>query len=167
MAATPKKSVQPNTPPKPPRQSIKVSPNVKVIPGKDSPASLRSGFIREKLAAGADQARKQNEKTASNKPTKADAKALKKVNNPKNSATDSRGKVNAKANARGLKAANKPSTSKAAPAARYTAAERATGTAPAKRTAAQKVALGRMGRAGGMRLGGGAGGLFNLTNLKK
>ena len=82
--------------------SVKVSSNVKVIPGKMSPTSVRAVFVNEKLMSGANKARNQNaaKSTGSSKST---SKALKNVNNPKNSPLDSRGKPNVKA----LKAANK------------------------------------------------------------
>jgi hypothetical protein len=84
------------------RTSVKVSSNVKVIPGKMSPTSVRASSVNEKLMSGADKARSQNaaKSTGSSKST---SKALKNVNNPKNSPLDSRGKPNVKA----LKAANK------------------------------------------------------------
>lgn len=66
------------------RSSVKVSSNVKVIPGKMSPTSVRASSINEKLTSGADKARSQN------------AAKLTGLS-----------KAEAKANARGLKAANK------------------------------------------------------------
>jgi hypothetical protein len=82
--------------------SVKVSSNVKVIPGKMSPTSVRASSVNEKLTSGADQAIRQNA-AKSKGSSKSAAKALKDVNNPKNSPADSRGKPNVKA----LKAANK------------------------------------------------------------
>lgn len=78
----------------------------------------------------------------------------------RSNAKDVVNKASAKANAKGLKAANKPTTSKSADAARAAAAKRALLVPPNKRTAAQKMALSRVGR------GGGLGGL-NINNLKK
>ena len=89
------------------RSSVKVSSNVKVIPGKMSPTSVRASSVNEKLMSGADKARSQNaaKSTGSSKST---SKALKNVNNPKKSPLDSRGKPNVKA----LKAANKKKKAK-------------------------------------------------------
>jgi hypothetical protein len=87
--------------PKPPRGEIKVSPNVKVIPGKMG-QSVRASSVNEKLASGADKAKAENARSIVK--TAAAKKALKNVNNPKKSSTDPRGKANVKA----LKAANKP-----------------------------------------------------------
>ena len=58
------------------RSSVKVSSNVKVIPGKMSPTSVRASSVNEKLTSGADKARSQN--TA--KATKGNARALKAAN---------------------------------------------------------------------------------------
>jgi len=71
------------------RESIPVSKNVKVVPGKMSPWSTRFSSVNEKQTSGADQARAQN--AAKTKTTTAKAKA-----------------TETKANARALKAANKP-----------------------------------------------------------
>jgi hypothetical protein len=92
--------------PKPPRGEIKVSPNVKVIPGKMG-QSVRASSVNEKLASGADKAKAENARSIVK--TAAAKKALKNVNNPKKSSTDPRGKANVKA----LKAANKPTKGKA------------------------------------------------------
>lgn len=73
--------------PQPPRSSVKISSNVKLVPGKATPVSPRSKYINEGQAAGANQAKTQNIRTSSSRST-----------------------VDAKANTRGLKAANKPTT---------------------------------------------------------
>lgn len=75
-------------PPKPPRSSAKVSSNVKVVPGKMSPTSVRSSSVNEKLMSGADQARLQNEKKMAEK-----AKALKAANKPTNKTGSSMNKL--------------------------------------------------------------------------
>jgi hypothetical protein len=85
------------------RSSVKVSSNVKVIPGKMSPTSVRASSVNEKLTSGANQAIKQNAAKTKGS-SKSASKALKDVNNPKKSPSDARGKPNVKA----LKAANKP-----------------------------------------------------------
>lgn len=136
------KKTSSKTPPTPPRGSAKVSSNVKVIPGKMSPTSVRSSSVNEKLMSGADQARRQNAaKTAGS--AKSTARALKAVNTPKNSAMDPRGKANVKA----LKAANKPTKGKV----------------DATRGSVYKGTPARPNR---LRLGGIGGGI-NLNNLKK
>jgi len=58
------------------RSSVKVSSNVKVIPGKMSPTSVRASSVNEKLTSGANQARSQN--TA--KAAKGNTRALKAAN---------------------------------------------------------------------------------------
>ena len=96
-----------NKMPKPPRGEVKVSPNVKVIPGRMG-QSVRASSVNEKLTSGADKARAENARKTTGS-AKSTAKALKNVNNPKKSSTDPRGKANVKA----LKAANKPTKGKA------------------------------------------------------
>jgi len=67
--------------------SIKVSPNVKVIPGKMSPTSVRASSVNEKLTSGANQAIKQNaaKTKGSSKSTSKAVKAANKKVSDKNS----------------------------------------------------------------------------------
>jgi hypothetical protein len=62
------------------RSSVKVSSNVKVIPGKMSPTSVRASSVNEKLISGADKARSQNATTKSSSTARANKRAVKSAN---------------------------------------------------------------------------------------
>jgi hypothetical protein len=62
------------------RSSVKISSNVKVIPGKMSPTSVRASSVNEKLTSGANQARSQNATTKSSSTANANKRALKAAN---------------------------------------------------------------------------------------
>lgn len=144
--------------PKPPRGEIKVSPSVKVIPGKMG-QSVRASFVNDKLASGADKARAENARSMVK--SAAAKKALKNVNDTKKSAAAKAAKVEKKA----LKVANKPTKGKADITKGELAKLRASGVT-AKST--MKKVPNRGGIFGGRRpRGGGSAGGLGINDMNR